>query len=34
KSPLANYAMPNKWFKEIGLYQIDKVQTGVLASHY
>jgi RNA-directed DNA polymerase len=26
--------MPNKWFKEIGLYQIDKVQTGVLASHY
>jgi len=34
KSPLANYAMPNKWFKEIGLYQIDEVQTGVLASHY
>ncbi|WP_232300001.1 group II intron reverse transcriptase/maturase [Colwellia sp. MT41] len=34
KSPLANYAMPNKWFKEIGLYQIDEVKTGVLASYY
>ena len=26
KSPLVNYAMPNKWFKEIGLYQIDEVK--------
>jgi RNA-directed DNA polymerase len=34
KSPLANYAMPNKWFKEMGLYQIDKLKTGVLASYY
>lgn len=34
KSPLANYAMPNKWFEEIGLYQIDEVKTGVLASYY
>jgi len=34
KSPLVNYVMPNKWFKEIGLYQIDEVKTGVLASHY
>jgi len=34
KSPLANYAMPNKWFKEMGLYQIDEVKTGVLASYY
>ena len=34
KSPLANYAMPNKWFKDMGLYQIDKVKTGVLASYY
>ncbi len=33
-SPLANYAMPNKWFDEIGLYKIDKVNTGVLASYY
>jgi RNA-directed DNA polymerase len=34
KSPLANYAMPNKWFKEMGLYQIDKLKTGVLDSYY
>jgi RNA-directed DNA polymerase len=34
KSPLVNYAMPNKWFKAIGLYQIDEVKTGVIASHY
>lgn len=33
-SPLASYAMPNSWFKEIGLYQIDEVKTGVLASYY
>jgi group II intron reverse transcriptase/maturase len=33
-SPLAHYAMPNSWFKEIGLYQIDEVNTGVLASYY
>lgn len=33
-SPLANYAMPNSWFKLIGLYQIDEVNTGVLASYY
>jgi group II intron reverse transcriptase/maturase len=33
-SPLANYAMPNSWFKEVGLYQIDEVKTGVLASYY
>lgn len=29
-SPLASYAMPNSWFKEIGLYQINEVKTGVL----
>lgn len=33
-SPLAHYAMPNRWFQDIGLYQIDKVKTGVLASYY
>jgi len=33
-SPLAHYAMPNEWFQDIGLYQIDKVKTGVLASYY
>jgi len=29
-SPLAHYAMPNGWFKEVGLYSIDEVQTGIL----
>jgi hypothetical protein len=33
-SPLVNYAMANSWFKEIGLYQIDEVKTGVFASYY
>ena len=33
-SPLANFAMPNSWFNLIGLYQIDEVKTGVLASYY
>nr|WP_231855079.1 group II intron reverse transcriptase/maturase [Photobacterium profundum] len=29
-SPLANYAMPNQWFKDVGLYAIDEVRTGIL----
>lgn len=29
-SKLAHMAMPNKWFEEMKLYQIDKVETGVL----
>jgi RNA-directed DNA polymerase len=33
-SPLSSYAMPNSWFDELGLYRIDKVKTGVLASYY
>lgn len=33
-SPLASYAMPNQWFKMVGLYPIDEVETGVLASFY
>ena len=33
-SPLAHYAMPNSWLEEIGLYQIEEVKTGVLASYY
>ena len=33
-SPLAHYAMPNSWFEGLFLYQIDKVETGVLASCY
>jgi RNA-directed DNA polymerase len=33
-SPLASFAMPNNWFKEIGLYQINEVKTGILVSCY
>ena len=33
-SPLASYAMPNQWFKGIGLYSIHEVKTGVLALSY
>jgi group II intron reverse transcriptase/maturase len=29
-SPLSHYAMPNQWFKEVGLYAIDEVKTGIL----
>ena len=32
--PLAHYAMPNSWFTMLGLYQIDEVETGVLAPYY
>lgn len=30
-SPLVNYSMPNKWFEELGLYDLSKVKTGELA---
>lgn len=30
-SPLSSYAMPNQWFKELGLYSIEEVNTGWLA---
>ena len=30
-SPLANYSMPNKWFEELGLYDLSIVKTGELA---
>lgn len=30
KSPLANYSMPNEWFRELGLYQLEGLNTGVL----
>jgi group II intron reverse transcriptase/maturase len=30
-SPLANYAMPNQWFDEQGLYSIGDIRTGVLS---
>ncbi|MCG6201258.1 group II intron maturase-specific domain-containing protein, partial [Psychromonas antarctica] len=31
RSPLSSFAMPNSWFEELGLYQIDNVNTGWLA---
>lgn len=31
KSPLSNYAMPNQWFIDLGLYSIEDVATGWLA---
>jgi RNA-directed DNA polymerase len=29
-SPLSNYAMPNQWFDELGLYSMETVKTGWL----
>ncbi len=31
RSPLSSFAMPNQWFEEKGLYQIEAVETGWLA---
>lgn len=33
-SPLANYAMPNKWFKELELYDLEEAETGRVFSVY
>lgn len=33
-SPLANYAMPNAWFRELGLYELGRVETGYLPQTY
>lgn len=33
-SPLTNYAMPNKWFDELGLENLTKVKTGYVYSYY
>ena len=30
RSPQASYAMPNDWFRELGLFEMDKLETGVL----
>ena len=32
-SPLAHYAMPNSWFKELKLFNLKEVKTGVLAPY-
>lgn len=31
---LANYAMPNKWFEELGLFDLSRVETGYLPQNY
>jgi len=33
-SPLASYAMPNKWFDELGLVNLEEVRTGYVFSVY
>lgn len=33
-SPLANYAIPNSYLKEMGLFEMTKVQTGYLPQNY
>jgi group II intron reverse transcriptase/maturase len=33
-SPLANYAMPNEWFQELGLFELGRVETGYLPQNY
>ncbi|BBO27280.1 group II intron reverse transcriptase/maturase [Alteromonas sp. I4] len=34
KSPLASYAMPNNWFNELGLVNLEDVRTGNVPSNY
>lgn len=33
-SPLINMALPNKWFKELKLYDLSKIKVGTLFSYY
>lgn len=33
-SPLANYAMPNCWFEDLGLFDLSRVETGYQPQHY
>lgn len=33
-SALANYAMPNEWFRELGLVDLSRVETGYLPQHF
>jgi RNA-directed DNA polymerase len=33
-SPLISMALPNKWFDELGLYDISKLQVGTLYRYY
>ena len=34
RSPLSSYAMPNQWFDELGLYNLEQVRTGYVSSNY
>ena len=34
RSPLASYAMPNSWFDELGLMNLENVETGYVFSNY
>ncbi|EPM5582508.1 group II intron reverse transcriptase/maturase, partial [Vibrio vulnificus] len=34
QSPLASYAMPNQWFNDLGLFNIEHVRTGYVFSNY
>jgi len=34
RSALANYAMPNEWFAELGLFELSRVETGYLPQSY
>ena len=34
RSPLASYAMPNSWFEELGLMNLENVETGYVFSNY
>lgn len=34
RSPLASYAMPNSWFDELGLMNLEEVATGYVFSYY
>jgi len=33
-SPLANYAIPNNWLEELGLFDLSRVETGYLPQNY
>lgn len=33
-SPLANYAIPNDWLRELGLFEVSRVETGYLPQNY
>ncbi|SON49771.1 group II intron reverse transcriptase/maturase [Vibrio tapetis] len=33
-SPLASYSMPNQWFRDLGLVNLEHVRTGYVFSHY